>query len=123
VNGIEMLPPDQFVSTVARSAGQPVTLQIERGAERLTLAVTPQTVQTEAGESIGRIGVQIGVDTRFIEVQYGPLESLVKGVERTGEVAWLSLRMRGRMVPGDASWKNLSGPVTIADYAGQTARM
>lgn len=123
VNGIEMMPPDQFVSTISRHVGRPVNLRIERGGEPQTLAVVPRAVVDESGAEIGRIGVQIGLDTRFVEVRYGPAQSLVKGVERTGEVAWLSLKMLGRMITGEASWRNLSGPVTIADYAGQTARI
>jgi regulator of sigma E protease len=51
------------------------------------------------------------------------VESVGLAVERTWDTALFSLRMLGRMVTGEASWKNLSGPVTIADYAGQTARL
>ncbi len=123
IDGLEMVPPDQFVAAISRNAGQAVPLQIQRGQERLALTVVPRATQDESGATVGRIGVQIGLDTRFVEVRYGPVESLVKGVERTGEVAWLSLKMLGRMVTGEASWRNLSGPVTIADYAGQTARI
>jgi len=53
----------------------------------------------------------------------GPLEGLWRGVERTWEVAILTVRMIGRMVIGDVSLKNLSGPLTIADYAGKSASL
>src|SRR5690606_18946574 len=114
--------PDQFVAVISKHADLPVSVRVERGGERLQLTLVPRPAETEAGR-IGRIGVQLGVETKFIDVRYGPVESLWRGVERTGEVAWFSLRMLGRMVTGDASWRNLSGPVTIADYAGQTARI
>jgi len=123
VDGIEMGAPDQFVSTISRNAGRPVALRVERSGERLDLTIVPRAATDDSGASIGRIGVQIGLSTKFVEVRYGPFESLVKGVERTVEVSWLSLKMMGRMLTGDASWRNLSGPVTIADYAGQTARI
>ncbi len=123
VDGMEMPPPDQFVSIIGRAVDRAVPLRIERAGERLALAVTPRAQDDGEGRSVGRIGVQLGVSTRFVEVQYGPLESLARGVGRTAEVSWLSLQTLGRMVTGEASWRNLSGPVTIADYAGQTARI
>ncbi|GAA5234741.1 RIP metalloprotease RseP [Verticiella sediminum] len=123
IDGMEMPMPDQFVSIVGRRAEQPVVLRVEREGQPLQLTLVPRAQAQDDGSTVGRIGVQLGVDTRFVEVRYGPLESLARGVERTGEVAWFSLRMLGRMVTGEASWRNLSGPVTIADYAGQTARL
>jgi regulator of sigma E protease len=56
-------------------------------------------------------------------VQYGPLESLGKGLAKTADIALFSLRMLGKMLLGEVSWRNLSGPVTIADFAGQSAQM
>jgi len=56
-------------------------------------------------------------------VRYGPLEAATRAVVKTWDTAIISLRMMGRMLTGELSWKNLSGPVTIADYAGQTARL
>jgi regulator of sigma E protease len=56
-------------------------------------------------------------------VRSGPLEGLWKGVEKTWDVSALTLRMMGRMVVGQASVKNLSGPLTIADYAGKSASL
>ena len=54
-------------------------------------------------------------------VRYGPLEGLVKGVQRTWDMSVLSLKMLGRIVIGQASVRNLNGPLTIADAAGQSA--
>ena len=56
-------------------------------------------------------------------VRYGLFDGLWLGVQRTGEVAWLTLKMMGKMVVGQASLKNISGPLTIADYAGKSASM
>ena len=58
-----------------------------------------------------------------MRVQYGPLESLARAVAKTGDIAVFSLRMLGRMLLGEVSWKHLSGPVTIADFAGQSASL
>jgi regulator of sigma E protease len=59
----------------------------------------------------------------MVTVRYGPFDSLTRGVTRTTETAWFSLKMMGKMLIGEVSWKNVSGPVTIADYAGQSARI
>jgi regulator of sigma E protease len=84
--------------------------------------VTPE-VHTDAGGAVGRIGAFVGEPPQFTTVQYGLVEGLWNGVTRTWEVSVLSLRMMGRMVIGEASLKNLSGPLTIADYAGRSASM
>lgn len=108
------------VSTLVRAApGRELAAVIERDGERLTFRLRPDTVEVE-GETIGRIGVDF---RDLVEVRYGPVESVGLAVERTWDTAIFSLRMLGKMVTGEASWKNLSGPVTIADYAGQTARV
>ena len=53
----------------------------------------------------------------------GPLQALVKSCEKTADIALFSLKMLGKMLLGEVSWKHLSGPVTIADFAGQSAQM
>lgn len=59
----------------------------------------------------------------MVTVQYGFIDGMVAGASKTWEVAILSLRMMGKMLVGEASVKNLSGPLTIADYAGKSASM
>ena len=104
--------------------GKPVTnsWRVRRGGETLEIAVTPAVVD-EAGVPIGRIGAMVGAPPAFVEVRHGPLEGLWNGAVRTWEVSVLTLRMMGRMVIGQASLKNLSGPLTIADYAGKSASL
>jgi regulator of sigma E protease len=96
--------------------------RIERGGQELVLEVIPQ-VQQEPQGAVGRIGAYVGALPRFTTVQYGPAEGLWNGMARTWQVSVLTLRMMGRMVIGEASLKNLSGPLTIADYAGRSASM
>jgi regulator of sigma E protease len=108
------------VSQAVRAApGRSLQVVIERDGQRQSLPLQPATVQVE-GQAIGRIGVDF---RDLVQVRYGPVESIGLAVERTWDTAVFSLRMLGKMITGEASWKNLSGPVTIADYAGQTARM
>jgi regulator of sigma E protease len=73
--------------------------------------------------AVGRIGAYVGAPPAMLKVRYGPVEGLWKGAARTWEVSALTLRMMGRMVVGQASLKNLSGPLTIADYAGKSASL
>src|SRR5690554_5176429 len=80
------------------------------------------------GRSVGRIGVSAADmpglrDQIFTMVSYGPIEGFVRAVAKTWDTSVLTLKMMGRMLIGEVSWKNLSGPVTIADYAGQTAKL
>jgi regulator of sigma E protease len=96
--------------------------RLRRGGEVIELAVAPQPVN-DGGASIGRIGAYVGAPPAFVNVRYGVFEGLGQGAERTWEVSVLTVRMMGRMVIGQASLKNLSGPLTIADYAGKSARL
>ncbi|AVP57942.1 RIP metalloprotease RseP [Pulveribacter suum] len=96
--------------------------RIERDGRTLALPVTPD-VADEAGRPLGRIGAYVGAPPEMVQVRYGPLEGFTLGARRTWEVSVLTLRMMGRMVIGQASIKNLSGPLTIADYAGRSASM
>lgn len=113
----------QMIDLVKDSAGQALPLTIDRDGASLALSVTPLAEQSEDGVTIGRIGVSLATDVPMVTVQHGPLDSLWLGSVRTFETAWFSLKMLGKMVTGAVSWKNISGPVTIADYAGQTARI
>lgn len=113
----------QMIELVQMSAGESLPLVISRAGAQLTLSVVPQPTPIDNGQTVGRIGVSLGSDVPMVTVQYGPIDSLWQGSVRTFETAWFSLKMLGKMATGSVSWKNISGPVTIADYAGQTARI
>lgn len=111
-----------LVKLIQESAGKTLALNLVRDGATLSLNVTPRA-ETVNGQEVGRLGVQLGGDLPMVTVRYGLFESVWRGAVRTWDTAWFSLRMMGRMVTGDVSWRNVSGPVTIADYAGQTARI
>jgi len=113
----------QMIELVQMSAGEVLPLSINRAGAILNVSVVPQSSLTDDGQTVGRIGVLLGSDVPMVTVQHGPIDSLWQGSVRTFETAWFSLKMLGKMVTGAVSWKNISGPVTIADYAGQTARV
>jgi len=118
---------DEVVEVVRRHPGQTVQLDIRRGEMKLSIAVTPQAV-AESGKTVGKIGAAPQVDraawqAMLTEVSYGPFEAFTHSLRKTWETASVSLKMLGKMVVGEISMKNLSGPITIADYAGQSAEM
>jgi regulator of sigma E protease len=96
--------------------------RVQRDGRSVDLEVRPDVV-TDAGKTIARVGAYVGAPPAMVEVRHGPVEGLWRGAVRTYEVSLLTLRMMGKMIIGEASLKNLSGPLTIADYAGKSASM
>lgn len=102
--------------------GQEAVWRLRREGRELSLPVVPDTV-AEGDVVLGRVGAYVGAPPASVTVRHGPLQGLWNGMVRTWEVSELTLRMMGRMVIGQASLKNLSGPLTIADYAGKSASL
>ncbi|MDB5778482.1 MAG: site-2 protease, Metallo peptidase family [Polaromonas sp.] len=100
----------------------PQRWQVLRAGQPLALEVTPE-IREENNVAVARIGAYVGAPPEFVTVRYGPLDGLWQGAVRTWEVSALTLKMMGKMVIGEASLKNLSGPLTIADYAGKSATL
>ena len=127
VGGQTIVDGQQLREWVRRqvSGGQGVSSdwRVLREGRELMLRVTPDVVTDRggAGQAVGRIGAYVGSAPEMVQVQHGPLEGLWQGVVRTWDMSALTLRMMGRMVIGEASLKNLSGPLTIADFAGKSA--
>ena len=93
---------------------------IVRDGKRLQLTVTPRVVQ-EQDQSIGRIGAYVGAPPEQVLVRYGAFDGSWLAAVKTWDVSILTLKMMGKMLIGEASIKNISGPLTIADYAGKSA--
>ncbi|MCS6944561.1 MAG: RIP metalloprotease RseP [Sutterellaceae bacterium] len=113
----------EFIEQVRAAPQRSLHFLIERAGVRFEVQVLPAAAQDEQGRLIGRIGAEIGEQPQLVTVHYGLLEGLARAVAKTWDTAVFSLRVLVKMALGEASLKNLSGPVTIADYAGQTARM
>jgi regulator of sigma E protease len=110
------------IRRVEAATNLPQRWRVERAGVTMTLFVTPE-VDTTALPLRGRIQAYIGAPAQTVWVSHGWWPGLVQGLERTWDVSWMSLQMFGRMLIGEASLKNLSGPLTIADYAGQSASL
>lgn len=113
----------QLLNYVQNHPGKEISVQVARNGKSHTLQVTPEAIDTAQGP-IGRIGIG-GRDDLMAELQiitrYGPFRSLLEGVERTWDMSLFTLRMLWRMLIGKASLENISGPITIAQFAGQSA--
>ncbi|MFJ3044919.1 RIP metalloprotease RseP [Herbaspirillum chlorophenolicum] len=113
-----------FVEKVRESAGKRLMLHGVRGNSAFDVAVVPDSVADSAsGKQIGRIKVEVPLAPEMATISDGPLEAVAKGARRTWDTSIMTVKMIGKMIVGQVSWKNITGPITIADYAGQTARV
>jgi regulator of sigma E protease len=126
LNGQEPRDAAQLRQWIAQSApdGKPRALDIEvrRGNEIKSLQITP-VMKAEGDSQLPRIVAEIGAPVDLVEVNYGPVEGFTRAAQRTWDVSALTVQMLGKMLIGQASLKNLSGPLTIADYAGKSAEL
>lgn len=126
-NGKPVASWNELVQLVRSHPGRELRLAYQRGKERRELALIPESV-LQSGSAVGRIGAGAQLDQRAQDelitvVRYGVASALAKATQKTWDMSVFSLKMLGRMLVGQVSWKNLSGPVTIADYAGQSAQL
>ena len=115
----------QWVEYVQARPGVEIELLIERAGQTLPISVTPAPY-VRNDEVIGRIGASNqpvpGLIERYrVEYRLGLWEALPAAVARTGEYSLLTLKVIARVLTGEASIHNLSGPISIADAAGKTA--
>ena len=119
---------EEWVDYIRKRPGENVVLSVRRGDETLIVPVTIGTVE-EKGTTVGRIGAQrlselpAGTIERLrAEQRYGVVEALPRSIEKTWQMTSLTLRMLGHMIVGEVSLKNMSGPITIAAVAGDSAQ-
>jgi regulator of sigma E protease len=128
VNNLRVDSRDQATAIIRQHPGKPLLFEIRRrGVVLSPMDITPDRV-ADGGVSIGRIGASLqappaALEKYRVQLSYGPLDSLAKAVVKTWDTSLFSLKMLGKMLIGEVSLKNLSGPITIADYAGQSARL
>ncbi len=125
VEGEEMNYWDDWVDIVRSHPEQQIQVEVLRGGERIELLVRPEGV-TEEAKLVGKVGVEVDYpeevdESKLATESYAPLPAFQKGLEKTWDVSIMSLRVMGKMITGEASVKNLSGPISIAQYAGYTA--
>jgi regulator of sigma E protease len=122
VADIDQPDTGELIDMISQHGELPLTFTVLRNGAPVELTAVPRLERVD-GQHIGRLGVQLSGELERVTVHYGWGEGIWRGTIRTGETAWFTLKMMGRMLTGDVSWRNISGPITIADYAGQTARI
>jgi regulator of sigma E protease len=126
INGVEPVDASQLRRLIRESAkdGQAVPLawRIQRGGQQIDVTFTP-VMKDVQGQMLPRIDAALGTAPAQVTVVHAGLDGLSMAATKTWEVSRLSLSMLGKMLIGQASLKNLSGPLTIADYAGQSVRL
>ncbi len=126
VDGRSIVDAATLRETIRTSAStatvQPQQWRVERAGQAIDVVVEPVVV-TDGERRVGRIEAFIGGPPEMVTVSYGFFDGLTQAVTRTWSMSVLTLKMFGRMLIGEASLKNLTGPLTIADYAGQSVRV
>jgi len=127
VNGSPVANWEAFVEQVRGGAGKTLALEVLRGKETVKIQLAPETIK-ENGQSVGRVGAAYRMRDEelqkyMVEVRYSPLPAMTQAIGKTWDTSALSLKLLGNMVVGAVSWKGVSGPVTIASIAGQTAHV
>ena len=129
IEGRPMRRARDMIEIVRANPEKPLRFSVRREGAEVALAISPQAeVETapagspQAGSTqrVGRIGAALQQRVEMVTIDLGPLDAIAHGAAKTWEMSIFSLRMLGKMVTGDLSWKNLSGPVAIADFAGQS---
>jgi regulator of sigma E protease len=114
-----------FITIVRGAAGRTLNLALRRAGQELRLALTPDA-QLDKGPTpvtVGKINVYVAQMPDMITVPSSAPAALHKAVAKVWDTSAMTLKMIGKMIVGEVSWKNVTGPITIADYAGQTARI
>jgi regulator of sigma E protease len=127
IDGVTITDWQQVVNIVKTSPDKKLWFETERAQKTLRITATPEKVE-EDSQSVGRMGAAVKIDQKelgklLVEFNYSPLVSLQKAVSKTWDTSVFSLKMLGKMLLGQVSLKSISGPVTIADYAGKSANM
>jgi len=112
----------EVIEAVHASAGQTLMFTVLREEKEQTLSLTVDEKQIKDGRTVGVIGVRFDTSALFARVSYGPFDALARAVRLTWETSALTLKSIGQMIIGNISLKNVSGPITIADFAGKSAQ-
>ena len=126
VDGQPVVNMMDFQSMVSNAPGRDISIEVERGGSRLSIVAAVARVM-EQGRPVGRLGVMLAEGTRawppglLAMRRSGPVDAVVLGVVKTWDMSSLTVQMLWRIVTGQVSAKNISGPISIAEFAGISA--
>ncbi len=126
INGKPVHSWEDLVRLISKHPGESIHVDAERDGARLGFDIEPDTVEQD-GHKIGRIGIRPQFDElpddMRVKVRYGVVEALTEGINNTWSMSVLTVEMLYRMLKLQVSAKNISGPITIAQYAGYSAKV
>ena len=127
INEKEIVEWQDLVQKIQDSPGTVLLMKIRRNNTKIDVKIVPE-MATQVGKEIGKIGIAPKIDHSkledlLVEVSYPTNIAMVKAINKTWETSVFTLQMLWKMVMGEVSIKNISGPITIADYAGKSAQM
>ena len=127
INNVEMHGWEQVVNVIKINPNKKLQFKIEREQKVMDIFASPDAIK-ENNQTIGRMGAGVKLEQEalnklLITLNYSPLVSLQKAIAKTWETSIFSLKMLGKMITGQVSLKGISGPVTIATYAGESANL
>lgn len=127
INGEAISTWEDVVDSVRSHPGHTLSVEVMRDGQALVMSLQPETA-TEGRTEIGRAGITPRIQHEILEnllvkTSYPPITALVKAVTKTWEMSYFTVRMLGKMVTGEVSLNNISGPITIANYAGRSAQL
>ncbi len=125
VNQQVVLRWDVWAKTVRKHPGESLDVELERDGQVLRLALVPAAIE-DGDKTIGRIGAYAQIDKNafdglYVVQEYGPFAALENAIKKTADFSLLMTKLMGQMVVGKASLEGLSGPIGIAQVAGQRA--
>ena len=133
IDGKPMADGVAVIETLMQSPGKTLQVLLRRHGQDLTVPVTPEAeiakgakgsqASGQTAVTVGKIKAEIALTPDMIVVASGPFAAVGKGAVKVWDTSIMSLKMLGKMLTGEVSLKNVTGPITIADYAGQTARI
>jgi regulator of sigma E protease len=126
IDGQTVRSPSEVAAITNAHPGERLAFTVLRDGAAQDIVVVPEPSEQD-GKKIGLAGMRLAVDPAAVAqigttVRYGPTEAVVQGARKTWELSLFTVKMLGRILTGQASLKNVSGPLTMADYAGQSAQ-
>ncbi|MQA36621.1 RIP metalloprotease RseP [Rugamonas aquatica] len=126
VDGTPVADGIAFIDIIRAAAGKTVQVAVRRAGQELVLSMVPLAEQAKTGKgtvTVGKISAYVAQLPDMISVPSSPIAAVGKALARVWDTCTMTVKMIGKMATGEVSLKNVTGPITIADYAGQTARM
>jgi regulator of sigma E protease len=126
IDGQTVRSPSEVAAITNAHPGERLAFTVLRDGASQDIVVVPEPSDQD-GKKIGLAGMRLAVDPAAVAqigttVRYGPVDAVVQGARKTWELSLFTVKMLGRILTGQASLKNVSGPLTMADYAGQSAQ-